>query len=359
MACEDHLRFFRNFRFVPEVRRLAERWTREGPNKLQRPFLAIHLRPYLFRSEGINGTGIERIFVSEVRHVFQQLRRRWGVVPDTFLASESMKENNTLRILQLLQDLGSNVITTKDTQPASGGPTSAHVAVDALICTMADHFLGTAASSLSTMIASIRFAKGGETSSFIPRAERQDLKELEEYQLGLFPLTSSLPSSNDLQHFFGTLEVQVAASSGRNRFYCNEEAFREGREGIPHDKSGMSWLNPVLPFGGQRSHTLPVTRELCERAWKELAWKCPPAGLLANMQLLIGLQNASFRKGEFSIGFEAVSPNELYLEKARFAFKLWQMLSIGSWTTAMWSAPGLKNGVRHMLKLLAEEPYHA
>ena len=31
-----------------------------------------------------------------------------------------------------------------------------------------------------------------------------------------------------------------------------------GREGVPLDKSGMSWLNTVLPFGGQRCSRGPV-----------------------------------------------------------------------------------------------------
>lgn len=266
---EDHLHFFRHFRFVPEVWRAAARIEAQGGERaksLRRPFLAIHLRPYLFRAEGLNETSIQQIFLQEVQHVFRRLRRRWGVVPDTFLASESMQENNTLRVLQLLTDLGAEVVTSEDTKPLPGGPSAGHVAIDALICTLADHFLGTSSSSLSAMIASTRFAQreGHAEVSFIPR-ERADLKDLEEYQLGVFPLSSSMPSKKDLSKFFLNLEAHVASSSSRNRFYCSAEALQEGREGADSDKGGMPLVNTILPFGEQRSNSLPVSRERCER----------------------------------------------------------------------------------------------
>ena len=45
---QEHLHFFKHFRFLPPVEQQVARFS-----KLLRPgFLAVHLRPYLFRAEG-------------------------------------------------------------------------------------------------------------------------------------------------------------------------------------------------------------------------------------------------------------------------------------------------------------------
>ncbi|CAK9032042.1 unnamed protein product [Durusdinium trenchii] len=288
-----------------------------------------------------------------VRLVFGKPRclKRWGRPPGVFLASESVQENNTQRLLQMLNDLDLHVITSEDTKPTHGGPSSAHVAIDVTICARASHFLGTATSSLSALIGSLRYAanRTGETASYFPRLPRVDL---EEYELGLFPLSSSLPSEGELQHFFHGLETKVSAASSRSFFDCSVDARREGQRGSPRYGSGMAIVNTVLPFGEERTSAVLVTRDLIEYAWQESAWSCPPVALIAYMQLLVGLQNAS-RWGP-AAGFDPTSPHELYLEKVRFVYKLWQMLSIGSWNMAAWSAPGVKYGVQQLLRSLAQ-----
>eukprot|EP00913_Durusdinium_trenchii_P032835 g30739.t1 len=234
---QDHLHFFRNFRFVEEVETQAVHWIQDAKNRR-----AAHVQ---------------------------------------------------------------------DTKPTHGGPSSAHVAIDVTICARASHFLGTATSSLSALIGSLRYAanRTGETASYFPRLPRVDL---EEYELGLFPLSSSLPSEGELQHFFHGLETKVSAASSRSFFDCSVDARREGQRGSPRYGSGMAIVNTVLPFGEERTSAVLVTRDLIEYAWQESAWSCPPVALIAYMQLLVGLQNAS-RWGP-AAGFDPTSPHELYLE---------------------------------------------
>ncbi|CAK9031482.1 unnamed protein product [Durusdinium trenchii] len=149
---QDHLHFFRNFRFVEEVETQAVHWIQGLPT----PYLAIHMRPYLFRSEGFNESTIEAMFLQELRHALYQLQRRWGRPPGVFLASESVQENNTQRLLQMLNDLDLHVITSEDTKPTHGGPSSAHVAIDVTICARASHFLGTATFRISVLTQDLR-----------------------------------------------------------------------------------------------------------------------------------------------------------------------------------------------------------
>ncbi|CAJ1385383.1 unnamed protein product [Effrenium voratum] len=320
---QDHLLFFRSFSFVEEVKQHAASLAPGGHSKgLRRPYLAIHMRPYLFRSEGLNESAIASIFHWEVLHAVRRLQRHRMGLRDVFLASESTEELNTQRVTQLLKNLNLRVVSSEDTKPRPGGPSSAHVATDVTLCVEADSFLGTGTSSLSALIGSMRFARGRE-SSFIPRPR----VEFEEVQTDFFPLLASLPSEEVLSSFFRELEARVTAHSPRTRAFCSADQMRRGDAGLPRYRSGHFLHDTVLPFGETRWGARPATFEFCGHVWEETAWSCPPVAAIAHMQLLVGLQNASL--GHPLGGFPALSEPELYMEKVRFVCKLWHLLSIG------------------------------
>ncbi|CAE7248555.1 unnamed protein product, partial [Symbiodinium microadriaticum] len=117
---QEHLRFFRHFRFMPEVHDAARQLLSpvDLPGReakvLRSPYLAIHMRAHLFRWEGYNQTATERIFVNTVRGAMLSMRKQRGRVPDVFLATESMEENNSIRVRELLVDgFGARVLTSQ------------------------------------------------------------------------------------------------------------------------------------------------------------------------------------------------------------------------------------------------------
>eukprot|EP00439_Symbiodinium_sp_Y106_P043076 s1240_g5.t1 len=120
---QEHLRFFRHFRFVPEVEDAAAKLLSPadlpgGEAKVLRsPYLAIHMRAHLFRWEGFNQTATERIFVNTVRGAVLSMSKQRGRVPDVFLATESMEENHSVRVRELLVDgFGARVLTSQDAE---------------------------------------------------------------------------------------------------------------------------------------------------------------------------------------------------------------------------------------------------
>lgn len=366
---EGHLKFFKNIHFSEKVRQaatvLAPRMGtgRSNPVQLRSPFLAMHLRPWVLLSKGFNSSSLERAFLGELRRGVRRLQVRHGA-PDVFIASENTQGELTQRLIRTArQGLGTTVLSSDDTRPLHSSYLHLHVALDVLLCSQAEVFIGTDTSSVTVMIMGLRAAHGITSSRAWPALPRPELEELTP---NFFPSAPAFPTGRDIADFFGRLHAKlrdtrdwkhVSTCSAAHERNAGASFRLKDLPRFESNKVPYTWL--LSPFPRRPKYQIWLLPEELEALWSRTLWTCPAIAMLVNVYWLTAQQNASLNPGHHLSSilreFEVDYLSELVVERARFIGKLWYLIWTGRLSMAQLASAAVRGPLQAMLQSLAED----
>ena len=160
----EHELFWRHLHLSSDVHAAVSNLPRRAGVRLEPPYAAMHLRTWFLRAG--NGTALASDLARGLRGALEELSRSWPESrgPDKlFIATDNVEAQLVRWVGRAAQAAARSltgkdivVFTSADTQEAAGRGTHRHIALDVLLCARAAAFIGTGASTATTVISAMR-----------------------------------------------------------------------------------------------------------------------------------------------------------------------------------------------------------